>query len=343
MPYLDVEGLPDREFYYLIGLLINDGTARRQVSLWADREADQRGLWDAFLAVIRGLGEEFDLFHYGSYETRFLKLMAERYGGDPEVIARLDSRGVNILSAIQGRVYFPVHANDLKSVAGCLGFGWSDAAASGLQSIVWRHEWEATGDGATKQRLLMYNQEDCFALEAVVNAVRSLGSEPAPGDGRLGPPVSGVDEIEDPTSPRKYGRTKFVLPEFAGITKCAYFDYQRDKVLCRTNPALKRSLRRKNASRSTSWRVNEEVECKRPKVCPGCGGHQLDQQSRHQKLVVDLKQFNGGVKRWVTLYKTKRYRIRHTDPILMAMVRSPRTNPSVPRGPCHGETRWQTT
>ena len=27
----------------------------------------------------------------------------------------------------------------------------------------------------------------------------------------------------------------------------------------------------------------------------------------------------------------------------MAMVRSPRTNPSVPRGPCHGQTRWQTT
>ena len=35
--------------------------------------------------------------------------------------------------------------------------------------------------------------------------------------------------------------------------------------------------------------------------------------------------------------------IRHTDPILKAMVRSHRTDPSVPRGPHHGETRWQTT
>jgi hypothetical protein len=35
--------------------------------------------------------------------------------------------------------------------------------------------------------------------------------------------------------------------------------------------------------------------------------------------------------------------IRHTDPILHAMVRSPRTDPSVPRGPQHGETRWQAT
>ena len=33
--------------------------------------------------------------------------------------------------------------------------------------------------------------------------------------------------------------------------------------------------------------------------------------------------------------------IRLTDPILMAVVRSPRTDPSAPRGPQHGKTRWQ--
>ena len=42
-------------------------------------------------------------------------------------------------------------------------------------------------------------------------------------------------------------------------------------------------------------------------------------------------------------YITPKDRIRHTDPILKAMVRSHRTDPSVPRGPHHGETRWQTT
>ena len=35
--------------------------------------------------------------------------------------------------------------------------------------------------------------------------------------------------------------------------------------------------------------------------------------------------------------------IRHTDPILMAMLRSPRTNPCVPRVHCYGQTWWQTT
>jgi len=306
--YLDVEGLPGRDFYYLVGLSIDDGTARRHVSLWADQEADERGMWDAFLAAIRGLGEEFVLFHYGSYEAQFLKRMADRYGGDPEVIARLGSRAVNILSAIHGRVYFPVHTNDLKSVAGCLGFRWSAAEASGLQAIVWRHEWEAAGGEATKQRLLTYNQEDCSALEAVVAAVRSLGGEPAPGDDRPGPPVAGVDEIDGPT-PRKYGRPKFALPAFAGITKCAYFDYQRDKVLCRTNPAVKRIIRRKSQAQKPTYRVNQEIVCERPSVCPHCGSDRINTANRgYQKVVVDLKPSRSGLKRWVIRYKTKWYR-----------------------------------
>jgi predicted RecB family nuclease len=70
---------------------------------------------------------------------------------------------VNVLSLIYARVYFPVHTNDLKSVAGCLGFRWSDPDASGLQGIVWRREWEGSREEAPKQRLLTYNQEDCSA------------------------------------------------------------------------------------------------------------------------------------------------------------------------------------
>jgi predicted RecB family nuclease len=39
--YLDVEGLPDQGFYYLIGLLLHDGTDRRQVSFWANRRTNK--------------------------------------------------------------------------------------------------------------------------------------------------------------------------------------------------------------------------------------------------------------------------------------------------------------
>jgi predicted RecB family nuclease len=307
--YLDVEGRPDQGFYFLIGMALDDGAARRHLSFWADRAADERTIWNAFLGAIRGLGEDFVLYHYGSYETQFLKRMEERYGGDPETLARLGPRCVNVLSGIHARVYFPVYANDLKSIAGCLGFRWSASTASGLQAVLWRCDWEATGDASLKQRLLTYNQEDCSALAAVVAALRSFEDGAAPPDGRPGPPVAGVNEIEHQTH-RKYGQSRFALPEFAGITKCAYFDYQRDRVLCRTSPAVKQSLRRRRRPAPTGWRVNQEVECEDVRVCPYCGSTVLDTSSRYRRCVIDLKPFRGGVKRWVTRYGVIRRRCR---------------------------------
>ena len=306
--YLDVEGLPDRDFYYLIGLSVEGGEGVRRWNFWADREADEPGIWTAFLEAAQGLGDDFVLYHYGSYETQFLARMGERRGGDPELLARLTAKAVNVLSAIHTGVYFPTHANDLKSVAGCLGFRWSVTDASGLQSIVWRHAWEETGDSATKERLLTYNREDCSALELVVSAVRSFGAD-APPVAMAGVQVAGIDGIESPFH-WKYGNSKFADPAFAAITKCAYFDYQRTKVLCRTSPAVKASIARKERAKALAYRVNQEVECQDVKVCPYCGSTALDTSSRFQRCVIDLKPFRGGVKRWVTRYRVIRRRCR---------------------------------
>jgi predicted RecB family nuclease len=303
--YLDIEGLPDRDFYYLIGLSIRDGQNERHSSFWADREADESVIWKAFLEAIRGLGEDFVVYHYGSYETQFLERMSERHGGDPEFLARLKVRAVNVLSAIYTRVYFPTHGNDLKSVAGCLGFQWSAADVSGLQSIVWRHAWE-DGNKGMKEQLLTYNREDCAALELVATAVRSFGTDATSAAVGHGPPVAGVESIPWPGG-RRFGRPEFAIPAFASITKCAYFDYQRDKVLCRTSPAVKASFARKKRSRPPAYRVNQVVEFDRPDGCPACGPGRLDQFRRDQKRVVDLKPFGGGVKRWVVRYKAVRY------------------------------------
>jgi predicted RecB family nuclease len=77
--YLDVEGLPDRDFYYLIGLRIGNGESVVQHSLWADTVADEGKIWREFLGVLETV-EKPVLIHYGSYETTFLKRMGESYG-----------------------------------------------------------------------------------------------------------------------------------------------------------------------------------------------------------------------------------------------------------------------
>ena len=47
--YLDVEGLPDRDFYYLIGVLIGNGESAVQHSLWADTVQEEGKIWMQFL------------------------------------------------------------------------------------------------------------------------------------------------------------------------------------------------------------------------------------------------------------------------------------------------------
>ena len=50
--YLDVEGLPDRDFYYLIGVRIGNGESAAQHSLWAATIADEEKIWREFLGIL---------------------------------------------------------------------------------------------------------------------------------------------------------------------------------------------------------------------------------------------------------------------------------------------------
>jgi predicted RecB family nuclease len=62
--------------------------------------------------------------------------MGTLYGGETDLLEKLQSHAFNILSAIYGYIYFPVYSNDLKSIASFLGFKWSNDNASGLRSLL---------------------------------------------------------------------------------------------------------------------------------------------------------------------------------------------------------------
>jgi len=143
--YLDVEGLPDRDFYYLIGLRVGTGDSAVHRSLWADTAADEGKIWREFLGILETVEKPL-LIHYGSYETAFLKRMGERYGKPPDGSAATETikAAVNLLSVIFAHVYFPTFSNGLKEIAGHLGFQWSDPAVTGIETIKWRHEWSAS-------------------------------------------------------------------------------------------------------------------------------------------------------------------------------------------------------
>ncbi len=308
--FLDVEGLTEPDRYYLIGLHIIEGSSSRRLSFWADQPSDEPAIWADFLEVMMNLGEDFILYHYGSYDSRFLRQMAKLYGGDPRLLARIEERAVNVLALIHGRVFFPAYGNDLKSVAGYLAFRWSSPDSSGLQAIAWRHHWQATGEDALKQKLLAYNQDDCSALQRVVEVLRSLGRDEPPCDNGTGLRVASVEDIEIPRG-HKFCDPEYVFPEFERIAKCSYFDYQRNRVLFRTSPTVKRANLRKKRRHQPICKVNQVIEYDGRDHCPHCSSEDFVVHGRSSRLLIDLKPVGGGLKRWVTRHKAKRYRCRH--------------------------------
>ena len=302
--YLDIEGVPDRQFYYLIGLRICDGVGQRDFSFWADGQEDERMIWESLLGAIEKL-DDFVLLYYGSYDSKAIRHLHKKYGGKEALVKQLISSCTNVLSFIYGHIYFPTYSNDLKSIASCLGFSWSAAEASGLQSLVWRHHWETTQDDKYKKRLLTYNQEDCRALEVVTDAISTICE-----NGEVPCRSLSKETVDTQTLvrewPNVYKQNDFYFPALNRINRCAYFDYQREHVYVRTSDLVKKSVRRKKRSRRRG-RINKVVECKRPSHCPQCRAAGPYQHGVKSKTVHDLKLFNGGVKRWTVKYTAHTY------------------------------------
>jgi predicted RecB family nuclease len=256
--YLDVEGLPDRGFYYLVGIRTKAGDSVVQHSLWSDSPSDEGRVWQEFLSKLMEI-ERPILVHYGSFEGVFLKQMREKYGGPPNDsgVAKALESSVNILSVIFGRVYFPTYSNGLKEIAGWLGFRWSDRDSSGVQSIVWRDEWEQSRAQSMKERLITYNSEDCAALELVADAVVQIcHKEIEPDSSTVSrPEVVVADKLDSKlTMWRKFSTS---IQGFEGINQAARWNYQRDRVYIRTDAELKKAKRKKKS-------LARRLSCQRP-------------------------------------------------------------------------------
>jgi predicted RecB family nuclease len=306
--YLDVEGVPDRDFYYLIGLLAVEEGRPTSYSFWADDSTQVKANWQACAKIIEGF-QGYTVYHYGRYEQGFLDRMRQSANADEAAaIDRIRSKSCNVLGVIYSHFYFPTHSNSLKDIGKLVGAGWSSEKASGIQSLAWRLAWESSHDEALKQQLLLYNREDCSALRKVTEFLLSACND-GMATSEAGPPVASAEDIRQ-EGPFRFQKTEFFCPELEHINKCAYSDYQREKVYVRTSPAIRKSLRRKQRLRKRTLRVNEHIECSKPDRCPECGGTQINinQRPLGHRTVFDLKFSSSGVRSWVTQYSSLRYR-----------------------------------
>jgi predicted RecB family nuclease len=301
--FLDAEGMAGGRFVYLLGVLVVEGDSQKTHSFWADSPAEEVRVFDAFLDLVTGY-EDFAVFHYGSYEKKLLRRM-RNVVKRTALVDRLLANATNVLAAIHASVYFPTFSRGLKEVGGYLGCSWTEGNASGLQSLVWRARWEQQREQLWKDKLVTYNAEDCAALKKVTEFVQAIGEaarhrSEGLTDAPHGVAIAWADEVA-PSSRHQWGRPKFALQDFDHVNRCAYFDYQRDKVFVRTSTAIRRAcLRERKRKKRAKLPVNREVEIT-SNSCPLCKGGRVIRVGKEKrvKAAYDLRFTAGGIRRQV--------------------------------------------
>jgi predicted RecB family nuclease len=273
--YLDLEGLPDEKFVYLIGMTVVESGAEQHLTFWSDSPEQEMEMFRQFQDEANKYPDA-RIYCYGTYEQSFLKRMrmsAPKKGPVDKLLGAV----VNILSVVYAHAYFPCYSNGLKDVAGCLGCTWSDPQSSGLQSIVWRKRWEATHSDEWRDRLVKYNKEDCAALRIVAEFLQAhgAGAEKYAKPGTTGgPPVASVEEIDRLVGNRVWGEVAFVHTDYKLINRCAQFDYQRQRVYARTCGLIRKACKKPRKQTNRKLRTSQRVQIIAHK-CPRCGGVEI--------------------------------------------------------------------
>jgi hypothetical protein len=299
-----MEGNLSGSFVYLIGVLtVEDGISSYH-AFWADTEAEERQLFQCFWTFLTGI-KDAQVFHYGTYEGRVFQRIIRQFGPSQEHVSLIGS-STNVLSLIYANIYFPTYSNELKDIASHLGFEWTTPGTTGLNAIIWRAQWEFNRDSDTKDRLLAYNKDDCFALQCVTDFLTKVPDTDSTHDSSDGG-IRFVSQVRSADYVGKFGKKASAITEFSEITERAYFDYQRDKIYIRTNKRFKDIRRRKkrNQRRASSLRPNKCVAI-RARVCPRCKSSHItrDVVKYHNRVSLDLRFLPSGVRRCVIKYQT---------------------------------------
>jgi hypothetical protein len=129
-------------------------------------------------------------------------------------------------------------------------------------------------DPALKERLILYNQQDCVALQKVREFLVALPADGEPREAQEGG-LRFVEQIKIEEDRPAFGKNRFAVEDFALINKRAYFDYQRDKIYLRTNPRFKNLERRKQQNKKRYRLRPNHVVTLRAVKCPYCQGSNL--------------------------------------------------------------------
>lgn len=299
--FLDMEGVPDQGSHYLIGLLVCTEGRIESHSLWADSLEEEGNIFRAMLRIAQDYPDA-PIYHYGSFEPRGLDRVAKRIGLPSDTFKR---RLVNVNSLVFGKVYFPARSNTLKALGKLVGATWTSPDASGLQSIVWRLQWELSREGALKDQILAYNLEDCHALRLLVAELRNIGQSAATR--------SEVDYVDAPKQ-NTTDRGKDIHDALEGILASAHAEYLKNRIGIRPTEEGVEEVEKKRGppkghpayQRIAPTKAGRIVRVRRPVICPNHQRHKgqaletSDKVAEH--MLIDLAFTKSGCRKKVTKY-----------------------------------------
>lgn len=302
--FLDIEGIPERQEHYLIGLLICDKDMSSYHPFWADSREDEVLIWQQLLEKLKQY-PDVPIYHYGSYELRAIERLKKRYAVKEREGEEVTKRLININTFIYGKVYFPTRTNGLKDIGKFIGASWSAPDASGLQSLVWRHYWEETLELEYKRLLITYNEEDCRALKLLTEKLSkirdrsdAISSFDLARQAERSPPKKGLSKDDNP-----------IHHQFNSILNFSYSSYDKKKIAFRQEePVENRSERLWSKKGYEGQRKVKPKATKIVQVPPGeyCPKHVCEpvKATKHvsRRLIIDLVFAKNGVKKKITEY-----------------------------------------
>lgn len=295
--FIDIEGIPDQHFYYLIGLLVRDGEKSIQHSFWANTLEDEEAIWNQFLFKINEYPKAL-IFHYGSYDLKAFHELTKRYSTDTQEI---EKRLININSTVFGKIYFPTLSNSLKEIGIYLSATWTSEQASGLQSLVWRYKWEESKDQNLLKILVDYNREDCQALKLLVDKISEVKQL-----------TQHKNDIEFADQPRKLATEtgELIHHQLESILKSAHSNYSKSKITLRIREKEKSGAKSKKLGPKYNHsgyhrilsRPDKSVHISMRAECPECQSYLCESEKLREKTIIDLKVTKRGLQKTIIRY-----------------------------------------
>jgi len=290
--FLDIEGIPDQDFYYLIGLLVVCGDEQLSYSFWTDSINDEQQIWDGFIEKANEYPDA-PIYHYGAYDSKAISQLKIRYGKDSETV---EKRLVNVNSYIYGKVYFPLRSNALKELGEFLGTAWTHPEASGLQSLVWRHRWEENQNDEYRQILLTYNEEDCKVLYLLTNELSKILKT---ADSKW--------NIDFADQPKKHATNigKQIHDDLEKILQSAHVDYDKNKISTKLKDS---EINGENGKKNRQMYIrivpkpNKVIRVPSKRKCNFCSETLNVMEETKEQIITDLVFTKNGCRKSITKY-----------------------------------------